>query len=58
MRIIKLGDNVPIDSPHPIICKSCRSELEYTRADTKYNVMGDSYVVCPVCRQCLLLKDD
>ena len=55
MKIIKYG---PGYIPQILICKSCKSELEYTDADVEvrvysdydYRTLGEThYVLCPLC---------
>lgn len=41
-----------------VTCPICSSILEIDKNDVKYDMDGDVYVVCPLCRQIFYLKNE
>jgi len=48
MKVLKYGKLKKIT--YIVICHECKSELEYTNEDIKFDKDGN-YVICPVCKK-------
>ena len=39
-------------------CCGCKSVLEISREDVKYDLDKDPYIICPLCKKCTYLSFD
>lgn len=52
IKILHRG-KTPEEKVYILNCSKCETKFTYQQADIKYELRGDDYVPCPVCKQFL-----